>query len=353
MDAAFSALCRALHDLPKPLLVLLDDGCPRSGWPQPLAGVQLLVNRYDVYLALQHAGWAVEFSDWQLDSYPSAHYASVLYQVAKEKPAVLHLLEHSARLLAPDGQLCLLGYNEQGIQSYIRKASARLGRLAEQQLLGKGLRQAWITRLAAHTSAALTTQDYTQLQLIGEQQELRFYSKPGVFGWDKLDAGSRLLIASLEAQQPSLSGARVLDLGCGYGYLSAHAARLGAAAMVATDNNAAALLASQRTLAPWAERVQIVADDCAQAISQRFDYVLCNPPFHQGFKVESQLTHRFLHATEQHLAPNGQAWWVVNRFIPVERLASGVFRQCCLVADDGRFKVFQLGNARPVKPPRS
>lgn len=342
MDAAFSALCRALHDLPKPLLVLLDDGCPRSGWPLPLAGVQLLANRYDLYLALQRAGWPIAFSDWQLDAYPSAHYASVLYPVAKEKPAVLHLLEHCARLLAPGGQLCLLGYNEQGIQSYIRKASARLGRLAEQQLLGKGLRQAWITRLAEHASPPLTTQDYAQLQPIACEQGLCFYSKPGVFGWDKLDAGSQLLITSLEAEQPSLSGAQVLDLGCGYGYLSAHAARLGAASIVATDNNAAALLASQRTLAPWAERVQIIADDCAQAITQRFDYVLCNPPFHQGFKVESQLTSRFLHATKQHLAAHGQAWWVVNRFIPVERLASGVFRQCRLVAEDGRFKVFQL-----------
>src|SRR5262249_45484405 len=44
----------------------------------------------------------------------------------------------------------------------------------------------------------------------------RFLSRPGVFAWDHIDAGSRLLVDTLPAK---LEG-RVADLGAGFGYLS-------------------------------------------------------------------------------------------------------------------------------------
>jgi 16S rRNA (guanine1207-N2)-methyltransferase len=52
----------------------------------------------------------------------------------------------------------------------------------------------------------------------GEQKILdeQFISRPGVFGWDKADQGSQLLLQHIPR---NLSG-RGADFGCGYGFLS-------------------------------------------------------------------------------------------------------------------------------------
>ena len=66
------------------------------------------------------------------------------------------------------------------------------------------------------------------------------YSKPGIYGWQKIDRGSALLIEQLSDVLASMARApkRLADLGCGYGYLSIMAAQqLPDCQWLMTDNN--------------------------------------------------------------------------------------------------------------------
>ena len=47
-------------------------------------------------------------------------------------------------------------------------------------------------------------------------QDMNFYTKPGVYGWNKIDQGSKILIENISND---LSGVGA-DFGCGYGYIS-------------------------------------------------------------------------------------------------------------------------------------
>ena len=89
---------------------------------------------------------------------------------------------------------------------------------------------------------SLADEDYTTPRACLEYAGLSLQSKPGIFGWKKIDVGTRLLIEALPDSifdnQPT-----VLDLGCGYGLLSAYSASKGAT-VTATDNNTCLLYTS-------------------------------------------------------------------------------------------------------------
>jgi 16S rRNA (guanine1207-N2)-methyltransferase len=111
---------------------------------------------------------------------------------------------------------------------------------------------------------------------------------------------------------------------------------------VATDNNAAALIAMRRNAEHHGLAVEVVATDGAQGIDGPFDLVLCNPPFHQGFTMEDTLTARFLADTAQVLSPQGAALFVVNAFIGLEKEACKHFKQVSVLAHNRSFKLVRL-----------
>ena len=133
-----------------------------------------------------------------------------------------------------------------------------------------------------------------------------------------------------------------LDLGCGYGYLSLFAASLGIQHITATDNNAAAILAITKTACENDTNITAIADDCGASITQTFDIILCNPPFHQGFDIDSQLTEKFVATAKNRLNRHGKAYFVTNAFIAIEKIAEKHFASCKQLANNKKFKVLEL-----------
>src|SRR5690606_31431744 len=256
----------------------------------------------------------------------------------------------AAALLAPGGRLVLVGAKQEGIKTFAKSLAARLGGESHTEKHG-ALYRAELT----HGSPAgdpLDDRDYDHLRPLFALGGKPVLSKPGLFGWDRIDPGSALLATALDDflagfRQPP---ARLLDLGCGYGYLSLVAAAKGGFAITATDNCAAALLACRGNFTALGIAGEVVAADAGDALPGPFDAVLCNPPFHQGFQAERGLTEKFLASTRRLLAPKGRALFVVNGFVPLESLAAGLFGGVRVLDNDGRFKVIELASPRSPWP---
>jgi len=169
-------------------------------------------------------------------------------------------------------------------------------------------------------------------------------SKPGVFGWNKIDRGSALLIEYLPTllAQLASSPTTVVDLGCGYGYISAMAHALAPVHYLATDNNVAAVAACRENFKRLDIAGQVSLDNCGQSLAAKADLVLCNPPFHQGFELENSLTLQFLRSAKGLLKNNGTALFVVNSFIGLEKSSKGLFADCQVVVNNGSFKLLVL-----------
>lgn len=308
----------------------------------PYAGLSIVCNRFDVIAIANAGGHQAIFSDFDFSAHADGSVQRMVYRVSKEKPVVHHVLNQAFRLLAPDGELLIAGLKNDGTKTYIEKGWQLFGNSSVEKY-GVAYLGRFCKKENMVCQSFLDDQDYTNLRMI-ETPLLTFYSKPGLFGWNRIDQGSEFLIETLQnylataAVQPQ----SLLDLGCGYGYLTLMTQHLPLSRRVATDNNAAALLAMQCNAGYYGIDVDVTAADAAGSLKESFDLLLCNPPFHQGFSVAGDLTDKFLCNAKKILAHNGSALFVVNTFIGLEQKAAAYFSSVRVLAANRSFKVVLL-----------
>lgn len=342
MSDAAALLLDALRHASGPALLVADENCLDFPFRQLPAGTLVISNRYDVALQADTAGLDSHFSDLDFSAIPDHSLTLIACRLSKEKAVVHHIANQAARVLAEVGALVLVGGKQEGIKTFAKTLCKRLDGTARAEKHGP-LYQVTITR-GAGEGQALDDDHYSQLREIARLNGKPVVSKPGQFGWDKIDEGSAMLAAQLPAflaALPSPPGA-LLDLGCGYGYLSLAAVGLGKFTITATDNCAAAVIACRANFAGHGVQGQVVADNAGASLTPGFDAILCNPPFHQGFDNDRNLTRKFLTGAHRLLDRRGRALFVVNSFVPLERLASEIFTGVDTVADNGRFKLVVL-----------
>lgn len=319
----------------------------------------LITNRWDLAKEAEQKKFDAHFSDFDLSEVADNSLDYFFYRISKEKAVVHHLINEAWRCLKSNGILFIAGHKNEGIKTYAEKAAALFG--SPKNSMKEGT--AYFSRIEkSNAYNALQTLDdnhYAHLRTLSIDG-YAFESKPGLFGWNKIDQGSRYLIDHLTDilnSQPqhaldlgsALNLSNALDLGCGYGYLTLATAQLevskGITHWTLTDNNAAALQAAQHNLERQGiQHAKVIPADCGDSLAGHFDLILCNPPFHQGFGVEGDLTDRFLASTKRLLAPQGVAVFVVNQFIPLERKAHGLFHKVTTCAHNGSFKVISLAH---------
>ncbi len=330
---------------------------------RPNQGLSAITNRFDVAQNLQQANIPVLLNDFDFSAWPSGTFACIIYRVSKERALVNHCINHAFSLLAEGGSLLLLGGKQDGIKTNAQNAGKVFGSKAHIKKHGvhyvATLKKSAPQQDAEHHAATLLdSNNYSELRLCSSGP-LEFFSKPGIFGWSKVDRGSALLIEQLRLSTGGIAVGRdaerprVLDMGCGYGYLLLASRDMHFASRTATDNNAAAVAAAAANFARYHLEVDVTLDDCGSQLKPAYDLILCNPPFHQGFSQIGELSDRFLQQMARLLDPKGRALLVVNQFIPLERVAADYFSQVETLASDNSFKVVSLQQPRRRKGARA
>ncbi|MDB5460780.1 MAG: rsmC [Caulobacteraceae bacterium] len=169
-------------------------------------------------------------------------------------------------------------------------------------------------------------------------EALQLWSQPGVFSWDRIDPGTALLLKQL----PALAG-KGADLGCGVGVLArAVLAAPGVTRLDLIDNDRRAVDAARRNIDD--PRAAIAwADATGDAVPlEGLDFVVMNPPFHDGGTEDKALGQRFIQRAHQALRKGGTLWLVANMHLPYEPILTPLFAKVERRADGGGgYKVFE------------
>ena len=168
-------------------------------------------------------------------------------------------------------------------------------------------------------------------------QSLGLWSQPGVFSWDRIDPGTALLLQHL----PALAGAGA-DLGCGVGVLARTVlASPKVTALALIDIDRRAIEAARRNIVD--ARVTITwADAASDAVPlDGLDFVVMNPPFHDGGTEDKSLGQRFIARAHRALRKGGTAWLVANMHLPYEPVLEPLFAKVERRALAGGYKVFE------------
>ncbi|MEM9436999.1 MAG: class I SAM-dependent methyltransferase [Pseudomonadota bacterium] len=164
-----------------------------------------------------------------------------------------------------------------------------------------------------------------------------FALAPGIFSADGIDPGSYALAEVL----PEKIEGSVIDLGAGWGYLSAVAEARGATEIDMVEANAMALACAEANTrhaqGHW-------ADATRWQPTEKADHVIMNPPFHEGRRGTPELGREFIANAARCLTPKGTLWMVANRHLPYEdALAAHFSKVSDLTGPPGTegFKLFQ------------
>jgi 16S rRNA (guanine1207-N2)-methyltransferase len=165
---------------------------------------------------------------------------------------------------------------------------------------------------------------------------LGLWTQPGVFSWDRIDPGSALLVENL----PPLSG-RGADFGCGIGYL-AHpilaSPKVQHLTLIDVDRRAVDAAsrnaAEPRVAARWADIRQ------GSGLSG-LDFVVMNPPFHDGGIEDQSLGQVFIRRAAEALRPGGLCCLVANRHLPYEAVMKPLFRRIAPRIEAVGYKVYE------------
>lgn len=169
-------------------------------------------------------------------------------------------------------------------------------------------------------------------------REYAFLTCSGVFSPTKIDAGTWLLVDSMQIRPTD----RVLDIGCGYGVLgivAANIARGGFVTLIDVNERAVELakknIRRNNVLNAKAKRGSLYAP----VSGEKFDAILCNPPFSAGMETVFSI----ISGGREHLNPGG-SMQVVARHSKggrrVEEKMRETYGNCEIIGRRGGFRAY-------------
>ena len=271
----------------------------------------------------------------------------VLALLPKSRAVWEQTVVDAATLLRDGGDFFLAGANNAGIKSAAKHVEKVFGNVhvvayrAGCRVLRavKGLE----TRPPASEYYAWST-----IQATVRDHTFSYVSKPGIFSWQRLDDGSRMLIEAMQ-DQPLRADDQVLDIGCGAGVLTLVAAQQAHEGHVTgVDADCRAVEATRRTLALGeATNAEALLSDCVSAVSDRaFSAVVTNPPFHKQQSTSYATARQIIHDAHQVLRKRGRFYLVANAFLKYQPLIEETFGNVQLLRQNNRYRVWYATKQR-------
>lgn len=275
-------------------------------------------------------GYDLVSHDAKISAYGASRTASGPYDLivvygTKQAEETRGLVADAVASLAPMGRLAVIQPNAQGaagLEKHLRaiapamtvtsKAKARIMCMARGEITDDAMRAQWLAQAAM------------QPVLDGT-----YISCPGLFSWNRADAGSAMLLECL----PPLKGTGA-DFGCGWGYLTR---ALGGDKVYAVDIDARAIAAVAHN-APAATGIWADATRPVDGLPP-LDWIVSNPPFHGLAGEDRRLGQFFIANAAHHLKKGGALYLVANRHLPYEKILAEHFGAVRVLADKGGYKV--------------
>ncbi|MGC6418285.1 MAG: methyltransferase [Bradymonadia bacterium] len=177
--------------------------------------------------------------------------------------------------------------------------------------------------------------------------KLTVSTSPSVFASTGLDPGSAVMLKHL----PIHGHSSVCDLGCGAGPLGLVYASLVKTSSVdfVDDSFAAVRMAEANWLANGLDesRARFISNDCLTGcMNERYDLILCNPPFHRGHAIETGTAQRMFRDAHRCLVTDGELYVVFNRHLSYLRPLRRLFGSVDTLSKHPRFVVVRCIKGR-------
>lgn len=281
-------------------------------------------------MAHHHAALTARGFRTQTSATGEAPFEIALVTLPRARDAGRARIALGASLLAPGGALWIDGQKTDGIEAMLKEIKGFSG-ISEVHSKAHG-------KIARIDDPAAIPADWQGADL---SPAPGFTTRAGVFSAGAVDPGSAMLAAALPEKLPT----RIVDLGAGWGWLSAQILNhpgVGVLHLVEADHAALdcarANITDPRTRFHW-------ADARSFKLPEPVNGVIMNPPFHDGRSADPALGAAFIQAAASLLTGAGRLWMVANRHLPYEAELARHFADVSEIGGDNRFKILTATGA--------
>ncbi|NLC47850.1 MAG: class I SAM-dependent methyltransferase [Tenericutes bacterium] len=135
-----------------------------------------------------------------------------------------------------------------------------------------------------------------------------FYSDNGVFSKKNIDYGSKLLLESYLKEEEE--NKKVLDLGCGYGFIGIVISIVKKSNVDLIDINKRAVHLTNRNIKRYKEfNGKAFISDAYENITDKYDTIITNPPIRVGKEKLLEI----INGSFEHLNKNGSLYFVIRK----------------------------------------
>lgn len=276
-----------------------------------------------------------KFNDAKIQTqstFPSHSFLQVLFVPTKNKKESLAHLALSLDLLGESGDFLFSCDNEFGAKGYMSQLKSLVG---EMEFESK--RKARFSKIPKSLVLNSCYKEWSK-DFEYQKNEAGYITFPGIYGWNKVDHASRLLVSTL----PELKGVGA-DFGSGYGYISKQLDLTKLKELHLFENDLRALECSKRNLQEngkihfhWTNIDKDIID------IPPLDFVVMNPPFHEGHDKNIDLGLSFIKKAKECLKKDGKLFLVANQFLPYEDALIENFGRMTKVLKQDGFKVIHV-----------
>ncbi len=279
--------------------------------------------------------WANQSKDVQLEI--KGEYGFILLSLPKQKESALCHIAQSLSHLKENGLLIVAAANDAGGKR-LEKWMAEFG-LTVTSLSKSKCRVSWAVK--KDVQADIIDQ-YIKLgapQSVDMKGE-SYLTQAGIYGWNKIDRGSKILTENLN---DSLKG-KGADFGCGYGYLSRTVVTQydGIQDFYALEADYQALECARINLKDYGHvHFEWLDITQSQSLPHNLDFIIMNPPFHDGKKADNTIGQKFIMVAHKCLRKKGTLYMVANAHLPYEKILNQNFESVEKLAEEEGFKVYK------------
>lgn len=262
-------------------------------------------------------------------------YGAVLVRARKQKDENRALLAAALLRVAPGGIVIVAGANDAGGKRLAQEMAALGVTLHETSKYHCRILFGHVNEFdRAAAQAALDAAAPRVMDIAGVDT----WTQPGLFGWDRLDHGTYFLLQHL----PRDFGGNGADLGCGTGIIARFMldANPGIKSLLCVDADARAVAMTRKNISDERMGAQWLAVGQEEIPAKGLNWVVMNPPFHEGALTNSSVGVAFIRTAAALVRPGGRLWMVANAHLPYEAHLAAAFSRHEKIAEGEGYKIY-------------
>lgn len=267
----------------------------------------------------------------RVDEVTAAKWPLVLVLPGKSRDEALAWFAMARDRLEPGGKLLVAMPNTAGAGRFEKELTKATGTI-------NSLQKHKCRAFHATDDGTWNEEIFAEWRALGKLREISgFTVQAGIFSSDHIDPGSQLLADHLPAH---LRG-HVADLGAGWGFLSDAVLRRcpNIERLDLYEADSRALACARANLSVHQREITYHWHDVVTGLSETYDAIIMNPPFHTGQATDVDLGRAFLKVATAALKRGGKLLLVANRQLPYEAALEASGLAWRKIAEDRTYKI--------------